>query len=153
MSEVRYSLLIQPAYSEELNGSVSYKMDPNAAPVGEMRFTNTYDPHVHEYTQKHDGTSHWDECSCGDVQNQEAHQYGEWTVTKEATETAKGEKQHTCSVCGYQETEEIAKLAKPGKTGDHSDLALWLTLLAVSAAGGVTGIVVYCKRRKNEQAK
>ena len=38
-----------------------------------------------------------------------AHTYGEWTVTP-ATCTTKGEKKHTCTVCGHVETEPIPAL-------------------------------------------
>ena len=36
-----------------------------------------------------------------------AHTYGEWTTVKEATCTAAGQKQHTCTECGRVETEVI----------------------------------------------
>ena len=35
------------------------------------------------------------------------HKWGDWTVTKEATETEKGEKTRECSVCHEKQTEEI----------------------------------------------
>ena len=38
------------------------------------------------------------------------HTFGEWIVTKEATETEEGEKERTCSVCKYAEKEIIARL-------------------------------------------
>ena len=36
-----------------------------------------------------------------------AHTYGEWTTVKEATCTAAGQKQHTCTKCGHVETQVI----------------------------------------------
>lgn len=114
-----------------------------------------------EYTLEHDETGHWKKGGNGDFRDKEAHKYGEWKITKKATETEKGEKVHTCSVCGYEETEEIAKLTAGDTTnsgtsapqsGDNSNLALWLVLLAVSAAGGI-GTGVYSKRRKISRAK
>ena len=36
------------------------------------------------------------------------HTWGEWTITKAPTETAKGEKERECSVCHTKETKEIA---------------------------------------------
>ena len=36
-----------------------------------------------------------------------AHTYGEWTTVKEATCTAAGQKQHTCTECGHVDTEVI----------------------------------------------
>ena len=38
------------------------------------------------------------------------HVYGEWTTTKEATCTEKGEKHGICTVCGHEETREIEAL-------------------------------------------
>ena len=35
------------------------------------------------------------------------HDYGEWNTVKEATCTAAGQKQHTCTECGHVETEVI----------------------------------------------
>lgn len=78
--------------------------------------------HTHSYTEKvveptctTDGyTLH--ECSCGKSYKDNAvpkkgHSFGEWTVTKQATVSAEGEKTRKCSVCGVAETEKIAKLA------------------------------------------
>ena len=170
MSEVLYSLLIQPAYIKDTGDGLFYAVDINAEPLDEMSFTNVYTAHEHEYELKHDENGHWDECGCGDIQNKELHKYGDWKVTKEATQTAKGEKEHTCTICGYTETAEIAKLpatteptnpdtdtkpgTKPGKdnpaTGDNSPMALWIALFLVSGAG-VIGTTVYS--RKKEQNK
>lgn len=67
--------------------------------------------HTHKFDSawKTDAASHWHECIAGDgaVTGKEAHTFGEWTVTKNATSSASGEKEHTCSVCGYVEKEEI----------------------------------------------
>lgn len=68
--------------------------------------------HVHSYSTdwKSNGTNHWHECSCGVKINEAVHTYGDWVVTKEATETSTGERYHTCTVCGYKETGVIQKL-------------------------------------------
>ena len=42
----------------------------------------------------------------------EAHSYGEWTVTKQPTGAERGEQQHTCTVCGHVEKEELAALGE-----------------------------------------
>ena len=70
----------------------------------------------------------------------------------EATEQEAGEKEHTCTVCGYTEKAEIEKLAaKPGTdtpaTGDNSHMALWIALLFVSGAG-VIGTTVYSRKKR-----
>lgn len=114
--EPEYKILIFQATCEETENGPVYGLDWENmdwdAPEAKMRFTNTYT--AHNYTLKHDETEHWDECGCGNVQNREAHQYGEWTITKEATETQSGEKKHTCTVCGYTEKVEIEKLPAAG---------------------------------------
>ena len=157
--EAAYKLLLYPACVAD-NGS--FDLDLNAGPVDEMTFTNTYTAHVYEL--KHDATHHWDECACKDVQNKELHKYGGWKVTKEATQTAVGEKEHTCTICGYTEKAEIAKLpatdttdttknnqntgaATSPNTGDNSHMALWIALLFVSGAG-VIGTTVYGKKKR-----
>ena len=160
--EVPYELLLYPT---NVMSDGSFDLDLNAGPVEEMTFTNTYT--AHDYALKHDATHHWDECACKDVQNKELHKYGDWTVTKEATEQEAGEKEHTCTVCGYTEKAEIEKLpatteptkpgtdtkpdTKPGKdnpaTGDNSHMALWFALLLVSGAG-VIGTTVYGRKKR-----
>ena len=48
--------------------------------------------------------------TAGEYGDWEAHTWGNWTVTKEATLKEKGSKNHTCTVCGKNVVEEIAKL-------------------------------------------
>ena len=54
--------------------------------------------------------SHWHECSCGEKTDEAVHTFTEWETTKVATSDTEGEKRHSCSVCGYTETESIPKL-------------------------------------------
>ncbi len=54
-----------------------------------------------------DASGHWHECSCGEKLDQAAHAFGEWTERKPATATETGLKVHSCTVCGYEETEII----------------------------------------------
>ena len=55
-----------------------------------------------------DAENHWYVCSrCGAADEKAAHTFGDWTVTKEATEAETGTKEHTCTVCGYKATETI----------------------------------------------
>ena len=61
-----------------------------------------------------DSTDHWKICEnpwCGEIIEKSAHTYGGWTVTIPATEEHEGERQHTCTECGYTETEIISKEA------------------------------------------
>ena len=60
-----------------------------------------------------DENNHWHACTdsgCTERSDQAAHTYGDWTVTKEATETETGTRTRTCSVCGYVQTETIPVL-------------------------------------------
>ena len=75
-------------------------------------------PEVHEHTFAEewtsDETNHWHAATCGhttEVSGKAEHSFGEWTVTKEATEEAEGSRERTCTVCGYKATEAIEKLA------------------------------------------
>ncbi len=136
-----YTVYVVPA---SIDGNGYYYIDWENLQAADMRFTNTYTAHV--YALKHDATHHWDECQCKDVQNKELHKYGDWKVTKEATKTAKGEKEHTCTVCGYTEKVEIPKLGTVN-TGDNNSFALWAALFILSAAA-VTVTVSAGKKKK-----
>ena len=124
---------------------------------------------IHDETWKYDKTQHWQECSCGEKLNVANHTYGDWKVTKEATETEAGSRERGCAVCEYVQTEAIpatetgeptdpAKPEQQGKpsgqtespqTGDSSDMALWISLMLASC-GGVLGMLFY--RRKKAAA-
>ena len=136
-----YTVYAVPA---SIDGNGYYYIDWENLQTADMRFTNTYTAHAYEL--KHDATHHWDECQCKDVQNKELHKYGDWKVTKEATETAKGEKEHTCTVCGYTEKAEIPVRTNV-QTGDNSSFALWAALFTLSAAA-VTVTATMGKRKK-----
>ena len=59
-----------------------------------------------------DSTGHWKICENpwgGEIIDKSAHTYGGWTVTIPATEEHEGERQHTCTECGYTEKEVIPK--------------------------------------------
>ena len=130
---------------------------------------------IHDETWKYDKTQHWQECSCGEKLNVANHTYGDWKVTKEATETEAGSRERGCAVCEYVQAEAIpaAGTGEPTdstdptdssdsqgqqdpsgdtgspQTGDSSDMALWLGLMLASG-GGVLGMLLY--RRKKAAA-
>ena len=71
--------------------------------------------HAPATTWSSDDTQHWHACTAVgcptnklDVAN---HEFGEWETTKEATCSAEGERQHTCTICGKVVKEAIAKIA------------------------------------------
>lgn len=124
--------------------------------------------HTHSYSSdwKSDSINHWHECSCGVKDDVAAHSF-KWVVDKEATATKKGSKHEECKVCGYQrpavEIPATGSTTKPTdptesnpntgalddvpQTGDNSNMILWIVLLLASGLG-VTGTVMYSKRKK-----
>ena len=130
---------------------------------------------IHDETWKYDKTQHWQECSCGEKLNVANHTYGDWKVTKEATETEAGSRERGCAVCEYVQTEAIpaAGTGEPTdstdptdssdsqgqqdpsgdtgspQTGDSSNMMLWISLMLASC-GGVLGMLLY--RRKKAAA-
>ena len=122
--------------------------------------------HTHSYGSdwKYDADNHWHECSCGDKADKAAHDF-KWVVDKEATATQKGSKHEECKVCGYKKaaveilaTGSTTKPTDPTqtnsntgaegpKTGDNSNMILWIALLFISS-GAVIGITVYSKKKK-----
>ena len=127
---------------------------------------------IHDETWKYDKTQHWQECSCGERLNVATHTYGDWKVTKEATETEEGSRERGCAVCEYVQTEAIpaAGTGEPTdstdptdssdsqgqqdpsgdtgspQTGDSSDMALWIGLMLASC-GGVLGMLLYRRKK------
>ena len=76
--------------------------------------------HTHTFAEEwsSDKTNHWHAATCGhttEVSGKASHSFGDWTVTKAATEEAEGSKERTCTVCGYTATEAIEKLAHTHK--------------------------------------
>ena len=68
------------------------------------------------------GETHLHVCTlCNGEFDEAEHVYGDWTVTKEATETEDGEQVRTCEVCGHQDTELIPK--KGSEITDPTDPA------------------------------
>ena len=126
--------------------------------------------HTHSYSSdwKSDSINHWKECSCGHKDDVAAHSF-KWVVDKEATATKKGTKHEECKVCGYQrpavEIPATGSTTKPTdptesnpntgalddvpQTGDNSNMIIWIVLLLASGLG-VTGTVVYSKRKNTQ---
>lgn len=129
------------------NGKVS-SAQAESAPV-EVAFG-----HFVDGVWQSDDHNHWQACTeCGEKLNLGAHISDEGKVTTEATETTEGVKTYACTVCGkVLKTEAIPVLASPDgangvKTGDLSQPALWVALLALAAAG-VGGTVLYRKKNR-----
>ncbi len=69
------------------------------------------EPHELSAEWSTDDESHWHACSgCGYVADKAGHQFGDWTVTKEATATEAGSREHACATCGMTVSEVIPAL-------------------------------------------
>lgn len=81
-----------------------------------------------------------------------SHTFGDWTVTKEATDTADGSRERKCTVCGYVQSEKISATggatddtesggtdssgdSDTPQTGDNTNAFLWLALMAAGGCG------------------
>ena len=53
--------------------------------------------------------------------DEDAHEWGEWKVVREATYEEKGLKERECNLCEDKETDDIPKLVKPSKPSKPSD--------------------------------
>ena len=123
---------------------------------------------------KADDNSHWHECECGYKADVAQHSF-KWVVDKEANATQKGAKHEECTVCGYKRaaveipatgstvaptttpattpkkastTTTSASAAKNPKTGDNSNIFLWIVLLLISG-GTVSCMIGHDKKRKH----
>lgn len=64
--------------------------------------------HTPEENWRYDENNHWHKCDgCSEQLDKATHTYGDWTVTKQPTATESGEKERTCSVCGYKQIETV----------------------------------------------
>ena len=90
--------------------------------------TPAEDKHEHQWSAEwsSDGANHWHECSgCDETQDESAHTWGEWEVTKEATATEAGSRQRECTVCGYTQTETIPATGEQPGEHEHQWAAEW----------------------------
>lgn len=68
----------------------------------------------HSYTWENNQTTHWQHCSVGNENTtSKAHTFGDWKVTKQASIGVEGEKERTCTACGYKETATIPAIYIP----------------------------------------
>ena len=96
----------------------TYKVEVTATSQARVNSTETASIVIpafeHSYSWQFDKTNHWEHCSIGNENTtQEAHTFGNWVVTKQASIGAEGEKERTCTVCGYTEKETIPSIYIP----------------------------------------
>ena len=80
------------------------------------------------------------------------HNYSEWIVDKEATETEDGRKGRICSDCGYAETQVIPKTGSDtADEGDTDSSVLTIIIIAagtVVLAGAATAAVILIRKKR-----
>ena len=80
------------------------------------------------------------------------HNYSEWIVDKEATETEDGRKGRICSDCGYAETQVIPKTGSDtADEGDTDSSVLTVIIIAagtVVLAGAATAAVILIRKKR-----
>lgn len=119
---------------------------------------------------KTDAENHWKECACGNIIEKATHDFGEWAVTKAATETETGSKERICSVCGYKQIAEIPvtgsteeptlpensgeSVTSNGQedttipnTGNADSVILWSSLMLITAASVTSYEILKRKKR------
>lgn len=92
-------------------------------------------------------TKHWKECSCGHVTEEGAHTYGAWETVKKTRTNVAGERQRTCTVCGYIQTETVPAPSTPS-TGDNAPIVLYVLMMVLAAAALVLLLILRPKKGK-----
>lgn len=92
-------------------------------------YVDSYEkPLGHEFSSiwKTDESSHWHECSCGEVSGKAPHTEDEGTVLKKPTKLTPGLKVYRCQVCGcIMHTQTIHKISLEGDQNPGREMILW----------------------------
>ena len=73
---------------------------------------------THEYDYENiqsDAENHWYECSCGDMEELEAHTYGDWSEKTPAGEDQDKQYSRKCTVCQYEDVRTFENTKTNGK--------------------------------------
>lgn len=97
----------------------------------------------------HDGNYHWHAATCEHsdfVADKAEHSFSVWKVVKQATTNESGLKTRTCSVCGYEESEEFlyqSVYSEDYKVGDRGPANGWIIYDcdADNASGNADGLI------------
>ena len=111
-------LNVQTGETLTVSEAGTYKVEVTATSKAGVNSTETASivlpAFEHSYSWQSDKTNHWKHCSIGNEDTaQEAHTFGNWVVTKQASIGAEGEKERTCTACGYKETATIPAIYIP----------------------------------------
>lgn len=113
------------AATHDADGNIEYNICTvcgayfsDAAAESEITYEDTLiEKGEDNYVTQYDDENHWRECECGSKTEPEKHTFGEWVITKEATASETGSREKTCSVCGYQITDEISVISESSSSG------------------------------------
>lgn len=105
---------------------------------------------VHSYDNDCDA-----DCNdCGATRTPAEHVFGEWTVTKQPTETEEGEQKRVCTVCGETQTATVAAITNPGGSGEpepdgiKTSTVVIIVAAVVVAAVAIGAVVILVKKKR-----
>ena len=161
------------------NGAYEVRVKANGTALASTAVTVTIAAHtcVAEGDWQYDETNHWNTCECGETINKAEHTF-KWVIDTEATATQAGSRHEECTVCGYKkdaveipatgttgdpsqptekpdattptDKEEPSGTNEAPPTGDNSNYLLWI-ILALTSSAGLTGTVIYRRRKKQNR--
>ena len=116
--------------------------------------------HTHSYSVvlKTDDTGHWYDCICGNKRDYALHNYDDGKVTKNPTQSEKGEKTFVCQECYHVKTEEIPMLEveedeppiveQPEEKPDNTLATVLITICSIIGIEAIACVVyVVIKKR------
>ena len=124
--------------------AVYYKSCSCGIPSADATFeTGELVAHAPSDKWTNDDNNHWHVCaSCLENKSDEAaHTFGDWTVTKEATEIRQGERTKACTVCGHEVTEKIDPISAKDTDKDDDTAAATATGCGSAIVGMGTVLV------------
>ena len=180
-STMEYKLSTVPGNSVTglTNGAYEVRVKANGTALASTAVTVTIAAHtcVAEGDWQYDETNHWNTCECGETINKAEHTF-KWVIDTEATATQAGSRHEECTVCGYKkdaveipatgttgdpsqptekpdattptDKEEPSGTNEAPPTGDNSNYLLWI-ILALASSAGLTGTVIYRRRKKQNR--
>ena len=161
------------------NGAYEVRVKADGTALASTAVTVTIAAHtcVAEGDWQYDETNHWNTCECGETINKAEHTF-KWVIDTEATATQAGSRHEECTVCGYKkdaveipatgttgdpsqptekpdattptDKEEPSGTNEAPPTGDNSNYLLWI-ILALASSAGLTGTVIYRRRKKQNR--
>lgn len=98
-------------------------------------------------------THHWHECACGDKADEAEHVYGDWRITKEATESEAGTKERECE-CGEKQVETIEKLNPTTSSESDNEASLFGCASVIglgTSVGSILGVAALMVIKKKKE--